>query len=153
VIPALRGEGTRRAYAPSPWDFVSDQVAQYEATGGQEGGLNEGVPVVILTTVGAKTGKLRKSPLMRVTDGERYVIVGSMGGADQHPQWYFNVLANPEVTLQDGEVVKQYKARVAEGEERAEWWDRAVAVWPDFNEYITRTDRVLPVIVLDPVEG
>lgn len=138
-------------YEPSPWDFVAEQVERYEATGGREGGEMEGVPVVILTTVGRKTGKLRKSPIMRVREGDRYVVIASMGGAPTHPAWYFNFLANPEVTLQDGDVVRRYRGRVAEGEERAEWWATAAAVWPDYAVYPTRTDREIPLIILDPL--
>jgi deazaflavin-dependent oxidoreductase (nitroreductase family) len=128
-----------------------DQVEQYEASGGRVGGINEGVPVVILTTVGRRSGKLRKSPLMRVTDGSSYVVIASMGGAPTHPEWYLNLVANPEVTLRDGELVGRYRARQIDGDEGATWWSRAVEVWPDHDDYVTRTDRVLPVVVLEPL--
>lgn len=162
VIPALRGEGRRLAapasssdaeYAPSPWDFVAEQVEQYEASGGREGGELEGRSLVILTTVGRRTGKVRKSPLMKVSDGERYAVLGSKGGMDDHPLWYLNLLADPEVTLQDGEAVGRYRARVAEGEEKASWWARAVETWPDFAGYQTKTDRQIPLVILDPVDA
>jgi deazaflavin-dependent oxidoreductase (nitroreductase family) len=160
VIPAMRGDGTRPAvaaagaaeYEPSPWDFVAEQVEQYESSGGRVGGELEGVPVVILTTVGRRSGKARKSPLMRVTDGERYAVIASKGGAPDHPLWYLNLLAEPEVTLQDGDAVRRYRSRVAEGDERSEWWGKAVDVWPDYAEYPKRTDRKIPLVVLDPVD-
>jgi deazaflavin-dependent oxidoreductase (nitroreductase family) len=158
VLPALRGDGTPPApttgsseYEPSPWDFVAEQVRAYEASGGREGGDNEGVPIVVLTTFGRKTGKLRKSPLMRVTDGTRYAVIGSKGGDPMHPGWYLNLLADPEVTLQDGDDVGRYRGHVAEGDERADWWARAVGVWPDFDDYTAHTDRELPLVVLEPV--
>lgn len=138
-------------YEPSPWDFVAEQVRLYEETGGEEGGTLEGKPCVILTTRGARTGKLRKTPLMRVTDGERYAVVASLGGAPKHPVWYFNLEADPHVVLQDGPLAKDYLAREVEGAERDEWWARAVDAWPAYGDYATKTDRVIPVFVLDPV--
>jgi deazaflavin-dependent oxidoreductase (nitroreductase family) len=139
------------AYEPSAWDVVADQVERYEATGGREGGDVEGVPVVILTTVGRKSGKLRKSPLMRVTDGERYVAIASVGGMPTHPAWYLNLLARPEVTLQDGDQVRRYNAHVAQGDEEQEWLARAIDVWPDYAVYPAKTDRHIPVVVLEPL--
>jgi deazaflavin-dependent oxidoreductase (nitroreductase family) len=141
-------EGT---YEPSPWEPIVEQVKLYESTGGQEGATLEGVPVIILTTKGRKTGKVRKSPLMRVTDGERYAVVASLGGAPKHPVWYLNLVADPKVVVQDGAEAKEYTARVAEGDERDDWWTRAADVWPSYNDYQTKTDRQIPVVVLDPV--
>ncbi len=138
-------------YEPSPWEPISEQVEQYEATGGREGGTLQGQPCVILTTRGRKTGKLRKTPLMRVRDGDRYAVVASMGGAPQHPVWYLNLEADPEVMLQDGEQVGDYRARTASAEEKAEWWPRAAAVWPDYDEYQKATERDIPVVILDPL--
>lgn len=140
-------EGT---YEPSPWDPVADQVARYEATGGAEGGTLEGKPCVILTTKGRKTGKLRKTPLMRVERDGRYAVVASMGGADKHPVWYLNLVANPEVTLQDGPNVMELTARTANAEEKADWWKVATAAWPPYDEYQTKTDRDIPVVLFDP---
>ena len=137
-------------YEPSPWDPIVDQIKLYEATGGQEGAELEGKPVIILWTKGRHRGAVRKSPLMRVTDGERYAVVASMGGAPKHPVWYLNVLADPHVSLQDGAVLKDYTARVVAGEEKADWWKRATEVWPSYDEYQTRTDREIPLVVLDP---
>jgi deazaflavin-dependent oxidoreductase (nitroreductase family) len=137
-------------YEPSPWDFVADQVRQYEESGGREGGTLEGKPCVILTTRGRKSGKLRKSALMRVEHDGTYAVVASLGGAPKHPVWYLNLVANPEVTLQDGDSVSDRRARVVSGDERREWWTRAAAVWPPYDEYQTRTDPEIPVVVLDP---
>jgi F420H(2)-dependent quinone reductase len=138
-------------YEPSPWDWVAEQVKRYEETGGEEGNLLKGLPVVVLTTRGAKSGKLRKTPLMRVTDGEgRYAAVASMGGAPTHPVWYHNVKAEPHVVLQDGPLAKDYTAREVTGDEKAEWWERAVAAYPEYADYQARTDREIPVFVLEP---
>ena len=137
-------------YEPSPWEPIAQQVEQYEATGGVEGGELEGKPCIILTTKGRKSGKLRKTPLMRVTDGERYAVVASLGGAPQHPVWYLNMLADPHVTLQDGPVVRDYVARDVTGDEKAEWWARATEVWPSYDDYQAGTERVIPLLVLDP---
>ena len=141
----LRGE-----YEPSPWPPVADQVARYEATGGAEGGDLEGRPCVILTTRGRKSGKLRKSPLMRVEHGGTYVVVASMGGAPDHPVWYLNLLADPEVTLQDGAEVFDLRARTATAEEKAAWWPHCTAVWPAYDDYQAATDRDIPVVILEP---
>jgi len=138
-------------YRPSPWDWVADQVRAYEATGGREGGTLEGQPVVILTTRGRRSGAVRKSALMRVEHDGRYVVVASMGGAPTHPVWYLNIVADPRVTLQDGDSVMELRARTATPEERAEWWPRATAAWPAYDEYQTKTDREIPVVVLEPV--
>ncbi|MBK5287595.1 MAG: nitroreductase family deazaflavin-dependent oxidoreductase [Acidimicrobiia bacterium] len=141
-------EGT---YEPSPWPPIADQVALYESSKGADGNLLEGQPCVILWTRGRHSGVVRKSPLMRVTDDAgRYAVVASMGGAPNHPVWYLNLVADPEVSLQDGGELKDYTARVVEGDEKAEWWKRATAVWPSYDEYQTKTDRAIPLIVLDP---
>jgi deazaflavin-dependent oxidoreductase (nitroreductase family) len=137
-------------YVPSPVPMVAEQVERYERTGGEEGGTLRGRPVVILTTRGAKSGKIRKTPLMRVTDGTRYAVVASMGGAPTHPVWYHNIVADPHVTLQDGPVVRDYVAHRAEGEELDRWWNLAVEAWPDYAEYQKKTDRAIPVFVLEP---
>ena len=111
----------------------------------------EGKPVVILTTVGAKSGKLRKAPLMRVEHDGEYAVVASLGGAPKHPVWYYNVVAHPQVQLQDGPAVLDLVAREVTGDEKAVWWERAVAVWPDYAEYQKKTDRQIPVFVLTPI--
>jgi F420H(2)-dependent quinone reductase len=138
-------------YEPSPWEPVAEQVRQYESSGGTEGTEMNGKPCVILTTQGRRSGKLRKSPLMRVTDGRSYAVVASMGGAPDHPVWYFNLLDHPLVMLQDGPAVGDYVAREVTGDEKAEWWARATEVWPSYDEYQANTDRVIPLVVLDPV--
>jgi F420H(2)-dependent quinone reductase len=139
-------------YVPSPWEPIAEQVRQFEATGGREGGEMEGAPCIILWTRGRRTGDIRKTPLIRVTDGERYAVVASMGGAPQHPVWYLNLEANPnEVSLQDGDVLADYTARTVEGDEKSQWWARATEVWPDYDKYQAATDRRIPLVVLDPV--
>ena len=138
-------------YEPSPWGLVADQVALYESSGGTDGLLLEGKPCVVLWTRGRRSGKVRKSPLMRVTDGDRYAVVASMGGAPQSPTWYDNLLADPHVSLQDGPALKDYIAREVFDAEKAEWWARATEVWPSYDDYQASTDRVIPLVVLDPV--
>jgi F420H(2)-dependent quinone reductase len=137
-------------YAPSPAQWVRDQVALYEGSGGTDGTTLRGHAVIILTTLGAKSGKLRKTPLMRVEHDGAYVVVASKGGAPHHPVWYHNLLADPHVELQDGPVKRDYTARELTGDERATWWERAVAAWPDYADYATKTDRVIPVFILEP---
>jgi deazaflavin-dependent oxidoreductase (nitroreductase family) len=140
-------------YQPSPDQWVRDQVALYEGSGGTEGTTLQGVPVVVLTSLGAKSGKIRKTPLMRVEHQGTYAVVASQGGAPKHPTWYYNLVAHPQVELQDGAVRQDMTARSAEGAERELWWSRAVEVWPDYAEYQTKTDRVIPVFVLEPAAG
>jgi F420H(2)-dependent quinone reductase len=140
-------------YEPSPAQWVREQVEQYETSAGTEGTTLRGMPVIILTSKGAKTGKLRKTPLMRVEHDGRYAVVASMGGAPTHPEWYANLVANPQVELQDGPVKQDMTARELTGEERAIWWERAVAAFPDYADYQTKTDRQIPVFVLEPTEG
>ena len=138
-------------YLPGTSRRANDQVRAYEASDGAEQGDMRGVPVIILTTRGRKSGALRKAPLMRVTDGEKYAVVASLGGAPEHPVWYLNLLADPVVTLQDKAVKRKYRAHTASGEEREQWWARAAAVWPDYDKYQTRTDREIPIVILEPV--
>ena len=137
-------------YTPSPHDYVRETVERYESSGGTEGNTMMGKPTVILTTVGNKTGKIRKTPLMRVEHNGSYAVVASLGGDPKHPVWYYNITANPEVELQDGATKKKYVAHEATGEEKAEWWARAVEAWPDYDNYQKKTDRVIPLFVLTP---
>jgi deazaflavin-dependent oxidoreductase (nitroreductase family) len=137
-------------YEPSPSDRAREQVEEYEASGGTRGNTMHGLPVVILTTVGARSGKLRKTPLMRVENGGEYAVVASLGGAPKHPVWYHNLKANPDVELQDGPTKQDMVARELTGEERAKWWRVAVSAFPQYADYQTRTDREIPVFVLTP---
>jgi len=138
-------------YEPSPAQWVRDQVDLYEKSGGTEGTTMRGMPVIILTTRGAKTGKLRKTPLMRVEHDGTYAAVASLGGAPKNPVWYNNVLADPVVELRDGPNRWDMKAREVKGEEKAAWWQRCVAAYPDYADYQTKTDREIPVFVLEPI--
>lgn len=140
-------------YAPSPSDWARTQAETYESSQGTQATTLRGMPVVVLTTVGARTGRLRKTPLMRVEHDGRYAVVASLGGAPQHPQWYHNLVAHPRVELQDGPVRRDYVAREVHGDERALWWERAVAAYPDYADYQERTERVIPVLVLEPADG
>jgi deazaflavin-dependent oxidoreductase (nitroreductase family) len=135
-------------YAPSTAASARKQAEAYEASGGDDAGDLRGMPVIVLTTVGAKTGQIRKTPLMRVEHDGQYAVVGSRGGAPKHPVWVFNVRAQPHVELQDGPDKHDYIAREAEGEERAQWWERAVAAYPPYADYQLKTSRVIPVFVL-----
>jgi F420H(2)-dependent quinone reductase len=132
-------------------DWSREQADKYSESGGTEATDLQGKPVILLTTVGAKTGKLRKTPLMRVEHNGQYAIVASLGGAPKHPVWYHNVVKNPRVELQDGPVTRDYDAREVFGDEKATWWERAVEAWPDYAKYQTKTDRQIPVFVLTPV--
>lgn len=136
-------------YVPSPSKRARDQVELYERTGGKEGGTLNARPVVIVTSRGAKTGKIRKTPLMRVEHDGAYLAVASMGGAPRHPVWYHNVVADPHVELQDGAEKWDMVARELSGEERAVWWERAVAAYPPYADYQERTERVIPVFLLE----
>jgi F420H(2)-dependent quinone reductase len=138
-------------YEPSTEQWVRDQVDLYESSGGTDGTTLRGMPVVVLTTRGAKSGKIRKIPLMRVEHDGVYAIVGSQGGAPVHPNWYYNVLADPHVELQDGPVKQDMVAREVTGDEKKEWWKRAVAAFPPYREYQFKTRRQIPVFVLEPV--
>lgn len=142
---ALEGE-----YEASPWEWVRNQVETYERTGGREANtlLDTGLPIVVVTTRGNKSGKIRKTPLMRVEHGGEYALVASMGGAPKHPVWYFNVKADPNgVTIQDGSEPFDATVREVTGEERAAWWRRAVEAYPPYAEYQEKTDRTIPVFV------
>ncbi len=137
-------------YDPSPSDRARNQVAEYEGSGGTSGTTQNGLPVIILTTIGAKSGKIRKTPLMRVVDGDEYAVVASLGGAPRHPVWYHNVKSHPEVELQDGPVKQDMVAREATGDEKAKWWEIAVAAYPPYAEYQKKTDREIPLFILTP---
>ncbi|CAO5236687.1 nitroreductase family deazaflavin-dependent oxidoreductase [Frankia sp. AgKG'84/4] len=137
-------------YEPSTHDYVRDQVAEYENSDGTRGNTMKGLPIIILSTKGAKSGKLRKTPLMRVERDGRYAVVASLGGAPTHPVWYFNIVADPHVELQDGADRRDYVAREVTGDEKAGWWKTAVAAYPDYEDYQRNTDRVIPVFVLEP---
>ncbi|MFD7495072.1 nitroreductase family deazaflavin-dependent oxidoreductase [Streptomyces sp. NPDC059832] len=141
----LQGE-----YEPSPAQWVRDQVELFESSGGTEGTTMRGLPVIILTTRGAKSGKIRKTPLMRVEHDGAYAVVASQGGAPKHPVWYHNIVADPRVELQDGPVRQDMNAREATGDEKGLWWQRAVEAFPDYADYQRKTDRKIPVFVLEP---
>ena len=122
------------------------------SSGGTEGTQLRGMPVILLTTKGNKTGKLRKTPLMRVEHDGRYAAVASLGGAPKHPVWYHNLIAEPHVEVQDGPVKQDMAAREVFGEEKAEWWARAVEAYPDYADYQQKTDRIIPLFVLEPLD-
>jgi len=136
-------------YEPSPWPLVRDQVELYERTDGREGNTFQetGLPVIIVTTRGNKTGKVRKTPLMRVEHEGEYALVASMGGAPKNPVWYHNLKAQPEAMIQDGAVRSDFHARELDGAERELWWKRAVAAYPPYADYQARTKRVIPVFL------
>ncbi|WP_244930883.1 nitroreductase family deazaflavin-dependent oxidoreductase [Nocardioides sp. W7] len=141
-------------YEPSPEQWVRDQVEEFESSGGQRGNILRGNPewpIVVITSRGAKSGKLRKNPVMRVEKDGKYVAIASLGGSPKNPTWYYNFIAHPEVDLQDGAEKHTYAARVLEGDERAEWWDYAVATWATYGEYQEKTDREIPVFLLERV--
>ncbi|MFJ1461479.1 nitroreductase family deazaflavin-dependent oxidoreductase [Nocardia wallacei] len=137
-------------YEPSTSGWAREQAERYEATNGAEADTIKGLPIILLTTRGAKTGKLRKTPLMRVEHDGEYAVVASLGGAPKHPVWYHNIKADPHVELRDGAVVKDYTAREVVGDEKAVWWERAVRAYPDYADYQKKTDREIPVFVLTP---
>ncbi|MFF3400217.1 nitroreductase family deazaflavin-dependent oxidoreductase [Streptomyces sp. NPDC002659] len=139
-------------YEPSTQKWVRDQVDLYESSGGTKGITLRGLPVIVLTTRGARSGKIRKSPLMRVEHEGTYAAVASLGGAAKNPVWYYNVVADPRVELQDGPVRQDMTAREVTGDEKALWWERAVAAYPDYAAYQRKTERVIPVFVLEPVD-
>src|SRR5438270_11696868 len=141
----------QQTYEPSPWDPIAAQVRRFEETDGREGNELQGKPVIILWTKGRRSGAVRKTPLMRVKDGDRYAVVASMGGAPKHPVWYLNLSADPNVRLQDGAELRDYVAREVSGDEKKQWWAKATEVWPDYDKYQASTDREIPLIVLDPV--
>jgi F420H(2)-dependent quinone reductase len=139
-------------YEPSPRAWVRDQVEEYESSGGTRGLTlrDTGLPVVIITNRGARSGKLRKTPVMRVEHDGRYAAVASQGGAPTHPFWYYNLRTNPRVELQDGPRKQNMVAREISGDERTQWWERAVAAYPPYAEYQQKTTRQIPVFVLEP---
>jgi deazaflavin-dependent oxidoreductase (nitroreductase family) len=138
-------------YEPSTMDWARENAELYMASGGTEGTELKGKPVILLTTIGAKTGKIRKTPLMRVEHSGEYAVVASLGGAPKHPVWYHNIKKNPRVELQDGTASGDYQAREVFGDEKAIWWQRAVAAYPDYADYQRKTDRAIPVFVLTPI--
>ena len=142
----LQGE-----YAPSSSEWVRKQVEEIENSGGTRGTEMRGVPVIVITSMGSTSGKLRKNPVMRVEHGGKYAAVASKGGAPEHPSWYRNIVDHPLVEVQDATAKGDFTARELSGDERAEWWERALAVWPDYADYQTKTDREIPVFVLEPV--
>jgi F420H(2)-dependent quinone reductase len=137
-------------YEPSPWSWVSEQVETYESSGGTQGLELQGKPVVVVTLRGRRTGKVRKAPVMRVEHDGTYAAVASKGGSPTQPEWYRNLLADPDVTVQDGPDVYEMRAREVEGDEKATWWARALEVWPAYADYQQRTDRSIPVVLLEP---
>ncbi|OBB05873.1 nitroreductase [Mycobacteriaceae bacterium 1482268.1] len=137
-------------YEPSTSEWVRDHVEKIEQSGGADAELN-GKPVILLTTIGAKSGKIRKTPLMRVEHNGEYAVVASLGGAPKNPVWYYNIKKNPRVELRDGGTTREYDAREVSGDEKATWWQRAVEAWPDYADYQKKTDREIPVFVLTPV--
>jgi len=140
-------------YAASPSQWVREQVDEYESSGGTSGTTMRGMPVVIVTTKGAKSGKLRKTPLMRVEHDGCYAAVASLGGAPKNPVWYYNIVADPHVELQDGTIKQDMTAREVTGDEKAQWWERAVAAFPDYADYQRKTEREIPVFVLEPADS
>jgi F420H(2)-dependent quinone reductase len=144
-VPSIDGE-----YEASPWAWVSNQVDAYEASGGTEANTlaDTGMPIVIVTSIGNKTGKVRKTPLMKVEHDGEYALVASVGGAPKHPVWYWNLKADPtSILVQDGPAPFAVDVRELDGDERAVWWERAVAAYPPYAEYQERTDRVIPVFL------
>ena len=138
-------------YEPSTSEWARKQAELYESSGGTEGTDLHGRPVIILTSVGAKTGKLRKTALMKVEHDGDYAVVASRGGAPTNPVWYNNLVKNPHVELQDGPVKRDYLAREVFGDEKAVWWERAVETWPGYADYQKKTERQIPVFVLEPM--
>jgi deazaflavin-dependent oxidoreductase (nitroreductase family) len=137
-------------YGPSPAQWVRDQVERYEATAGREANTlrDTGLPIIVVTMRGNKTGKIRKTPLMRVEHEGEYLLVASMGGAPKHPVWYYNLKADPDsVTIQDGADAFAVRVQELSGDEREQWWERAVAAYPPYAQYQTRTERVIPVFL------
>lgn len=138
-------------YQPSPSDWVREQVELYESSGGTEGTTMRGMPVVLVTTIGARSGLVRKTPLMRVEHDGAYALVASNGGAVKHPVWYHNLVAHPDVELRDGTEAWDMRVRLISGRERADWWERAVAAFPDYADYQVKTDREIPVFLAERV--
>jgi len=147
-MTTLEGE-----YAPSPWQWVRDQVAEYEASRGARANtlMDTGMPIIVVTTRGAKSGKLRKNPVMKVEHDGEYALVASKGGAPANPEWYHNLVTHPdEVVLQDGPEPVAVAIRQVTGDEKATWWERAVAAYPPYEEYQEKTARQIPVFIASP---
>lgn len=138
-------------YEPSTSDWARENAEQYMESGGTEGTQLKGKPVILVTTIGAKSGKIRKTPLMRVEHNGEYAVVASLGGAPKNPVWYYNIKKTPRVELQDGPTTRDYDAREVFDDEKATWWERAVDAWPDYADYQKKTDRQIPLFVLTPV--
>jgi deazaflavin-dependent oxidoreductase (nitroreductase family) len=143
---------TAAEYVPSPSERVRDQVAAYEASGGAEGGLLNGLQVVILSTTGAQSGNVRKNPVMRVEKDGVYAAIASYAGNPRNPQWYYNLLARPEAALQDGPTVRRVRARELAGAEKQSWWDIADALNPAYARYRSAAGRDIPILALEPVD-
>lgn len=139
-------------YEPSTSDWARKQMELFERSNGAEGNTLRGMPIIVVTSLGAKSGKLRKTPLMRVEHNGEYAAVASLGGSPKHPVWYYNLKKNPHVELQDGPVTRDYHAREVTGEEKAAWWERSVAAYPDYADYQKKTTREIPVFVLTPMD-
>ena len=140
----LKGE-----YAPSSAPWVRKQVDKFEASNGSEGNSLRGMPIIVMTMRGVQSGKLRKVPVMKIEHDGVYAVVASKGGAAENPLWYFNLVANPQIEVQDGAVRRDATARLLSGDERAEWWKRAVAAYPDYADYQKRTDREIPIFLAE----
>ncbi|HET9344860.1 MAG TPA: nitroreductase family deazaflavin-dependent oxidoreductase [Candidatus Limnocylindrales bacterium] len=140
-------------YAPGTSAWARKQAETYEESGGTKAATLSGKPIIVLTSVGAKTGKLRKTALMRVEHDGDYAVVASRGGAAKNPVWYYNLKENSHVELQDGSTTRDYRAREVTGREKATWWDRALEVWPAYADYQKKTKRQIPVFVLEPMDG
>jgi len=140
-------------YEPSPSAWAREQAEAFEASNGQQANTlgDTGLPIIVLTSIGAKSGKLRKAALMRVEHDGVYAVVASKGGAPEHPVWYYNLKQNPHVELQDGATKRDYRAREVSGDEKAQWWERAVAAYPPYADYQQKTTRQIPVFVLEPI--
>jgi F420H(2)-dependent quinone reductase len=139
-------------YAPSKSAWARKQAETYEASGGAKAATLSGKPIIVVTSVGAMTGKLRKTALMRVEHDGDYAVVASRGGAAKNPVWYYNLKKNPHVELQDGSTKRDYRAREVSGDEKSAWWKRAVEVWPAYDDYQKKTTRKIPVFVLEPLK-
>jgi F420H(2)-dependent quinone reductase len=139
-------------YEPSTSSWVAEQVAEYEESGGTRGNLHRqtGVPIIIVTMMGAKSGKVRKIGLIRVEHGGEYALVASKGGHPDNPSWYANLAADPRIMIQDGPAPRDYTVREVVGAERELWWDRSVAVYPPYEEYAAKTDRLIPILIASP---
>ena len=139
-------------YAPSTWGWVRKQVEEYESSGGTQAATlrDTGQPIIVMTTLGHKSGKVRKVPLMRVEQNGEYAIVASKGGAPTNPEWVNNLLADSNVTIQDGPAPFDAVVRLAAGEERAQWWERCVAAFSNYAEYQAKTEREIPLFIASP---